>query len=471
MIQPTQTQADGLDGSDGFDGLHEDTPMNRQDGSDGLAGLGGSLLGPALEEVSTWLNRFISVTDPRDINLLTLWIAHTHAALELYSTPRLIIDSSMPGSGKTTVLEHIYRLGHQPVQAASLSSPALLARMLSKGIRTILIDEADRSLDPKKPGVEDFIAIINSGYKRGATRPVLVPTKDGWNVDEMPTFSPVVLAGNSPHLPDDTRSRAIRLLLMPDLGGTVETSDWEELEDEAKALGTRLAEAIDECREFLRTARPSLPAGCIGRSKERWSPLMRVATAAGGSWPAVTADLIERDLLEVQQEREDGLSKLPPAVVILTDLGDVWPASPFASSTDLANRLANHNPDQWAETSAFGKRMTVQRLGRMLSQAFKIYSRKNAIGTRGYYRSDLETAWRRFGIGTQAEPPEASEPPEPSVDGSPGSVPEPPRPSELSEPSKACRVCGGTLHAPGSRAVGVCGKTDLEHKAARGETA
>src|SRR5690606_35977466 len=124
---------------------------------------------------------------------------------------RLVLDSPVPGSGKTTVLEHMHRLCVRPVQAASISSPALLARLLEKGVRTILIDEADRSLDPKKEGVAELIAILNSGYKVGGTRPVLVPTKEGWDAVEMSTFSPVARAGNSPNLPDDTQSRSIRV--------------------------------------------------------------------------------------------------------------------------------------------------------------------------------------------------------------------------------------------------------------------
>ena len=192
------------------------------DGSTVQDGSSGSILGGVLTDVRAWLARFISVPDDLDLDPLALWAAHTHVALETYSTPRLVLDSTMPGSGKTTVLEHLQRLCHDPIQAASISSPALLARMLSKGIRTILIDEVDRSLDPKKPGVEDLIAILNSGYKRGGTRPVLVPTKGGdWDVSEMSTYAPVAMAGNSPHLPDDTRSRSIRVLLMPDLYGVV----------------------------------------------------------------------------------------------------------------------------------------------------------------------------------------------------------------------------------------------------------
>ena len=66
---------------------------------------------------------------------------------------------------------------------ASVSSSAMLARVLEAGIRTMLIDEVDRSLAPDKEGIADLLAILNSGYKRGGTRPVLTPIKakgGGW---------------------------------------------------------------------------------------------------------------------------------------------------------------------------------------------------------------------------------------------------------------------------------------------------
>ncbi|NKS78260.1 hypothetical protein GS539_21450 [Rhodococcus hoagii] len=77
-----------------------------------------------------WLGRFITPLNESDLDLLTLWAAHTHLVSETYTTPRLILDSPTHGSGKTTVLEHLQRLCVNPVQAASLSSPALLTRIL-----------------------------------------------------------------------------------------------------------------------------------------------------------------------------------------------------------------------------------------------------------------------------------------------------------------------------------------------------
>jgi hypothetical protein len=366
----------------------------------------GSKVGGVLTDIHRWLESFICVVDELDIDVLTLWAAHTHVAFETYTTPRLVLDSTMPGSGKTTVLEHLQRLCLRPIQAASISSPALLARMLDKEMRTILIDEVDRSLDPKKPGVEDLIAILNSGYKRGATRPVLVPAKGGdWDVSEMSTFSPVAMAGNAPHLPDDTRSRSIRVLLMPDVYGSVRSSDWEEIEPDAIDLGTALAEVLEMYRDNVRASRPVLPDGCTGRMREKWNPLARVADVAGGRWPAVVAQLIERDIQEVEMERAEGLLNLPPAMVLLKDLFAIWEdIEPFLPTAVILERLVHHNPEYWGEASAYGKRLTAQRMGRLIIQATKIHSTKNAMDVRGYARDRFGKAWRQLGIALTFEP-------------------------------------------------------------------
>jgi hypothetical protein len=371
--------------------------------------------GEVLDRVRTWLGRFILTVHDGDLDLLALWAAHTHLCNETYTTPRLILDSPVPGSGKTTVLEHLQRLCLHPVQAASLSSPAMLARLLDVELRTILIDEVDRNLNPKREGVEELIAVLNAGYKRGGTRPVLVPTKDGWTVREMPTFSPVAMAGNAPHLPDDTRSRSIRVLLLPDLEGRVEASDWEEIEIDAADLGWSLAAWADEVRETVRTVRPALPEGCTGRSKERWSPIRRVAEAAGGRWPAIADDLIRRDLIEAEMDREDGMVTTPPAVRLLHDIHRVWPdGEHFTPTTTLISELILHNPRQWGAESSFGRALTFQRLGRMLAQGFKVNSSRQGDGPRGYYRQALAPVWRRMGIGLPIEPTGPTESVEPT---------------------------------------------------------
>ncbi len=71
---------------------------------------------------------------------------------------------------------------------------------------------------------------------------MLFPVKGGgWHVKEMPTYSPGGIAGNSTRPPEDTVSRTIRVLLMLDLEGRVEESDWELIDQDARDHGERLA--------------------------------------------------------------------------------------------------------------------------------------------------------------------------------------------------------------------------------------
>lgn len=359
----------------------------------------------ALTNVRAWLGRHVSTVQETDLDLLTMWAAHTHLCVETYTTPRLLLDSPVPGSGKTTVLEHLERLCVAPVQMASLSSPAMLARLLDAGMRTVLIDEADRSLSPDKKDIGDLLAVLNSGYKRGGTRPVLIPVKEGWQVKEMPTFSPVAMAGNSPNLPEDTRSRSLRVLLMPDVDGSIEETDWEWIDDEARQLGKALAAWADTVRDDVRLNRPDLPEQVKGRARERWAPLKRVADAAGGRWPEVVDRLAAEDIEEQALAREEGAVIERPHVVLMQHLAEVWRDEQFIATEVLIDRLTDTHPETWGEFSPFGKRLTSQRLGRMLSSNYKIHSsRPDATGHRGYTLAALSTAFRRFGLKVNGMP-------------------------------------------------------------------
>jgi hypothetical protein len=85
---------------------------------------------------------------------------------------------------------------------------------------------------------------------------------------EMPTFAAVAMAGNNPDLPEDTRSRVIRVLLLPDLAGTVQESERELIEADALKLHDRLADWADQVRDQVRTNRPGLPDDIKGRFRE-----------------------------------------------------------------------------------------------------------------------------------------------------------------------------------------------------------
>lgn len=368
-----------------------------------------------LDTVEEWLSTYIKTAQDSDLHTLTLWAVHTHLCTETYTTPRLLLDSPAPGAGKTTTLDHLQRLCHNPVQAASLSSPSLLARLLEKGPRTILVDEADRTLSPKMDGVGELLAVLNSGYRRGASRPVLVPDKEeGWVAREMSTFGPVAMAGNSPDLPDDTRSRCIRVLLLPDYEGSVDDSDWQFIEDDAVLLRERIEDWADEIRDEVATLRPEYPAGLRGRNRERWAPLLKIATVAGGHWPGRCLSLIAADLDDQDADREAGIQKLPRHVQLLQDIAEVWPkGEEFMHTPRLVDALQNYRPDWWGPLNQFGK-LTAQGMGRMLSSHFNIRSdrltKDTGQGRRGYYLQVFLSSWRSFGVSVPDTPTPSEKP-------------------------------------------------------------
>jgi energy-coupling factor transporter ATP-binding protein EcfA2 len=398
-----------------------------ENGNLGRLGRDVTLLRDLLGDVRAWFARYLFVMDERDLDVLALWTVHTWLCEETYTSPRLLIDSPVPGSGKTTLLEHLAKLSKHPAQMAAVSSSAMLARLTANGPRTLLIDEADRALDPKKPGVGDLLAILNSGYKMGATRPVLQPTKNGWEIEEMPTFSPVAIAGNTPLLPDDTRSRCIVVRLLPDLNEKVEPSDWELLDEPSKELAERIELVANEVREQIKGCRPEVPRGCVNRLKERWYPLKRIAEIADENWSQIVDELIVEDIDREKDRAQNGDVQLSPNLQLAKDLYELYsPEFGFIQTTSLVAQLIRYNPEQWSSDNYYGKDLTAQRLGQMLNRAFGVSSKsstRDADGVRGYHANQLKGFWKQLGV-SPVDPP------------SPPSLPSPPTP-QLPSPNES----------------------------------
>lgn len=101
----------------------------------------------------------------------------------------------------------------------------------------------------------------------------------------------------------------------------------------------------------------------------------------------------------MEMDREDGMTNLPPAVVLLQDIAKVWPGDRvFIASTLLVEELVEHDPHMWGPLSSYGKVLTVQRFGRMLVQAFKIHSTRQGDSKRGYFRHQFDVPFRRMNL-------------------------------------------------------------------------
>lgn len=447
MHELQRSTFDGVDTSDSFDGSKE------------------TVSGTVLDRIRDHLAKYLLPASDTDLDLIALWAVHTHLARESYTTPRLLITSPMPGSGKTTVLDHLERLVPHATPMASVSSSALIPRIIASVDTVLLIDEAEKALSPNKPGIEDVLGVLNSGYRIGGSRPVLTPSKeDGWKAESMPTFAPVAMAGNAPNLPEDTMQRAISVTMFPAQEGDVDESDWELIDADVRDLGLSIAEWADQIRDELRTTRPAVPKGCIGRIKERWLPLKRVAVFAGGDWAERVDQMIIHDLDEIARDREEGLSSMPIHIHLVRDIHRIFDKSnaEFLPTSTVVDELISEHPERWGSGSSFGRDLTAQRLGRMLVKNFSIRSTKDTQDVRGYYKTLFRSVWRAIGLDRQFTD-------SPSM--------EPSKPSEASKPAQLCDMCTTKHSALVISGVNICESCkrglDAEHGSdfAEGRTA
>ncbi|WLP92508.1 DUF3631 domain-containing protein [Gordonia sp. NB41Y] len=238
------------------------------------------------DAVEVYLRRYCVLPGEHCYVAATLWTMHTWVVECFDTTPRLFLDSAVPGSGKSRVLELLEHLTAHPLNSFS-ASPAALIRSIDAGQRTILIDEVD-TVYAKAAGTEDITAVINAGYKRGARVPRCVGQGADFEVVELSAFAPMALAGLTTNVPDAVRSRSIHFRMRKRIAATEPLARYRRRDADAEAAPMRNAlRAWSESTvtDALTAARPELPDGVEDRPAEVWEPLVAVADAIGGKWP------------------------------------------------------------------------------------------------------------------------------------------------------------------------------------------
>jgi hypothetical protein len=322
------------------------------------------------------------------------------------------------------------------------ASPAAIFRTLADRQITLLFDEVDTIFQKrgKDDGNEDLRALLNSGYKRGATIPRCVGPRH--EVQSFAVFAATALAGLG-DLPDTVMSRSI-IIRMRRRAPTekVEPFRLREHERQGHAIRDRLAGWAYQVGPTVGSAWPPMPDGVVDRAAEVWEPLIAVAdAAAGGGWPQRAREACMA-IVKVSADRRVTLG-----IRLLADLRTVFGDADALPTSTILDRLCDRvrRPDDepyldadapWADLH--GKPLAERGLATLLKK-YDIHSIKVKVGGRalqGYRREPLHDAWQRY------LPPlsvKKVEPMEPAELGGP-KVPEVPE-VPLAMGSVRCRGC------------------------------
>jgi hypothetical protein len=154
--------------------MHREQQRQDEGGEEGPAKWEGPPVDGAelLADVERFAGRFLALPTVHHLVVLCLWVVYTWAVGAFCVTPRLVLDSPEPGSGKTRVLEILALLCRDAKLTLSTTTAALYRRIKSAGDRppTILQDECDAVFGRTNNfQAEDLRGLFNAGYKTGAT--------------------------------------------------------------------------------------------------------------------------------------------------------------------------------------------------------------------------------------------------------------------------------------------------------------
>ncbi|MBD8057231.1 DUF3631 domain-containing protein [Rhodococcus ruber] len=382
-----------------FLGEHGD--QERAGGVDTAGGSVDTLDGAAiLDDVTEFLRWYSVYPDEHCASAYALWLAHTHAVSAFYVSPRIIFSSPEPGSGKTRDLELGALLAHNPRLTISATTAAIYRRIsasVDEGEMppTFFYDEVDAIFGRgASPQTEDLRALLNAGYKRGATVDRCEGDAKNMKVREFPVFAPAALAGLAGNMPATITTRAVTIHKRKRAPGEkVHPYRERDAEVEAKPIREDLAAWMRSVAERLAQARPKMPRGVEDRPAEVWEALLAIADAAGGHWPE-TARAACRHFVLDSDPAEQSLG-----VQLLADCRGIFNGRDRVATEELITALRNLDEAPWSDLH--GRMIDVRTLAKLL-KPYGVRSTQIRLGERtvkGYTAAGVNgfhDAWKRY---------------------------------------------------------------------------
>lgn len=348
-------------------------------------------LGATLEAAHAFNGRYVHFTNPHQAIAVALWEAHTHAVDAAECSPFLAITAAEMRSGKSRTLDMLHCLAARPWRAI-VPSDAVLFRKIDRDRPTLLLDEADTIFSRKAGEYEGLRAILNAGNRRGTSVPRVVPEGKTMTLVEFTVFCPKAIAGIG-NLPATVADRAIPIRMERRARGEqVEKFRERDAEALARPIRGSLAHHTAMLLEALREAHPAVPDELDDRAQDSWEPLLALADAAGGSWPAAA----RRAAIELHAARDVDDESL--GVVLLRDVRRTFAErdTDRLTTAELLGELLRLEESPWADLR--GRPLGPQGLARLL-RPYRIAPRVLRIGAatpRGYSLDSFADAFLRY---------------------------------------------------------------------------
>jgi hypothetical protein len=366
-----------------------------------------------LDRIDYFIRRFLILPNESDYTIVSLWIAHTYFTHKIKTTPRLAIISPEYGCGKSRVLEVLEsltfkgeKLDHH-TRSYLMRTVDLIREEFSRS-PTLLIDEIDSVFRKNSEEGEATRAFANTGYRATGFYGITegdskkTPTK-------FKTFAPMALAGKGEVLPESVMTRAVIIRLQRRMGNEyIEDFLTDLVAFEAEELSEELLNWSDYRAQDISTLNPDLPVR--DRDREVWLPLFIVAHLAGEEW----IKRAEIALANIQEAKSD--NTLPRERELLSDLWKIFQRQDKdkIKSAAIILALIEMTDSEW-DTYIFGKPINE----RALAKKLRTYGIKpaqirfeNGQGAKGYYRSEVESAVKRYIEPSMPVITETSETPE-----------------------------------------------------------
>lgn len=360
-----------------------------------------------LGEVHAAYTRYVIFPSPEAADAVTLFTAATHAQGAWEHASRLVVKSPIKRCGKTRLQEVARELVHKPLPTTNIS-PAALARSINEDDPpTLILDEADAvwgKKDQRSEGAEDLRGILNSGHSRGW--PYVRWDAAARRQEQCPTFAMAIIGGIG-DMPDTIEDRAVVLSMRRRAPGE-SVAQWRTRRavPQLRGVRDRLHAWVDAEHHRLADAEPELPAE--DRAADVWEPLVAIADAAGGDWPARARKACQTLAGDVRPDPDTAGERL------LADLYELWPEKTDELFTaEVIERLCSLEEAPWA-TWHRGERISARGLAQLL-KPWHVESRNIRRGgqqAKGYTRADLADAWQRYVLAARACPSQASQRPE-----------------------------------------------------------